>query len=54
MRAEGDVLSFYLQPEAQVNEEYGALRLASGYVKLTLLNVEPKRHETSPPARFRA
>ncbi|HUG36045.1 MAG TPA: capsule assembly Wzi family protein, partial [Candidatus Limnocylindrales bacterium] len=36
----GDVLSFYLQPEAQRNEEYGALRLASGYVKLTLMNVE--------------
>lgn len=36
----GDVLTFYLQPEMQGNEEYGALRLASGYVKLTLFNVE--------------
>ena len=36
----GDFLTFYLQPEGQVNEEYGALRLASGYAKLTLWNVE--------------
>ncbi|HUF94270.1 MAG TPA: capsule assembly Wzi family protein [Candidatus Limnocylindria bacterium] len=36
----GDVLTFYLQPEALANEEYGALRLAAGYVKLTLFNVE--------------
>ena len=36
----GDVLTFYLQPETLGNEEYGALRLATGYVKLTLFNVE--------------
>jgi Capsule assembly protein Wzi len=36
----GDVLTFYLQPEAVANEEYGALRLASGYAKLTFFNVE--------------
>jgi hypothetical protein len=36
----GDFLTFYLQPEGQVNEEFAALRLAAGYVKLTLWNVE--------------
>jgi len=36
----GDFLSFYLQPQLLRNEEYGALRLATGYVKLTLFNVE--------------
>ncbi|MBI1735073.1 MAG: hypothetical protein HYR51_07870 [Candidatus Rokubacteria bacterium] len=36
----GDFLTFYLQPEGQLNEEFGALRLASGYAKLTLWNVE--------------
>ena len=36
----GDFLTFYLQPEGQLNEEFGALRLAAGYVKLTLWNVE--------------
>jgi hypothetical protein len=36
----GDMVTFYLQPEAVGNEEYGALRLAAGYVKLTLFNVE--------------
>ena len=36
----GDFLTFYLQPEGQVNEEFGALRLATGYAKLTLWNVE--------------
>ena len=36
----GDLVSFYLQPELLANAEYGAARLASGYVKLTLFNVE--------------
>ena len=36
----GDVVSFYLQPELTGNEEYGAARLVSGYVKLTAFNVE--------------
>jgi hypothetical protein len=36
----GDFLTFYLQPEGQLNEEFGALRLAAGYAKLTLWNVE--------------
>jgi hypothetical protein len=36
----GDVFSVYVQPELTGNEEYGAARLASGYVKLTLFNVE--------------
>lgn len=36
----GDVLTFYLQPEAHANEEFGAARLASGYGKLTLFNTE--------------
>ncbi len=36
----GDFLSFYLQPELLQNEDYGAARLATGYVKLTLWNVE--------------
>ena len=36
----GDFLSVYVQPELLENEEYGAARLATGYVKLTLYNVE--------------
>ena len=36
----GDFLTFYLQPELHGNEEYGQARLASGYAKLTLWNVE--------------
>ena len=36
----GDFLTFYLQPEAHGNEEFGAARLASGYAKLTLYSVE--------------
>jgi hypothetical protein len=36
----GDVVTFYLQPEVHGNEEYGAARLAQGYVKLTAFNVE--------------
>jgi hypothetical protein len=36
----GDLLSFYLQPELLENEDYGAARLATGYAKLTLYNVE--------------
>src|SRR5437016_9474397 len=36
----GDFLSFYVQPELLQNEDYGAARLATGYVKLTLWNVE--------------
>ncbi len=36
----GDVLTFYVQPALQGNEEYGTVRLASGYAKLTLYNVE--------------
>ncbi len=36
----GDHVTFYLQPELHGNEEYGAARLAQGYVKLTAFNVE--------------
>jgi len=36
----GDFLTFYLQPELLENEDYGAARLATGYAKLTLYNVE--------------
>lgn len=36
----GDVLSFSLHPEFHGNEEFTAFRLISGYVKLTLFNVE--------------
>ncbi len=36
----GDLVSFYLQPELLANAEYGAARLATGYAKLTLFNVE--------------
>src|SRR5947208_2483046 len=36
----GDVLSFYLQPELLENADYGAARLATGYAKLTLYNIE--------------
>src|SRR6266851_2472078 len=30
-----DMVTFYLQPEVHGNEEYGAARIAQGYVKLT-------------------
>jgi hypothetical protein len=36
----GDYLTFYLQPELFINEEYTAARLITGYAKLTLWNVE--------------
>jgi hypothetical protein len=36
----GDFLTFYLQPELFINEEYTAARLITGYAKLTLWNVE--------------
>lgn len=36
----GDFLTFYVQPEFLGNQEYQALRLATGYVKLTLFNIE--------------
>ena len=36
----GDHVTFYLQPEVHGNEEYGAARLATGYLKLTAFNVE--------------
>jgi len=36
----GDWVTFYLQPELHGNEEYGAARIATGYVKLTPFNVE--------------
>ncbi len=36
----GDLLTFYLQPEFQGNEEFTATRLATGYAKLTLYNIE--------------
>jgi Capsule assembly protein Wzi len=36
----GDFLTFYLQPELTWSEDDAAARLASGYVKLTLWNVE--------------
>ena len=36
----GDFLTLYVQPEFQGNEEFAAGRLASGYAKLTLYNVE--------------
>jgi Capsule assembly protein Wzi len=36
----GKFLGFYLQPELVGNEEYGSARLAQGYAKLTLFNVE--------------
>lgn len=36
----GDYLTFYLQPWLHENEEFGAARLAAGYAKLTLFNVE--------------
>lgn len=35
-----DFLSFYLQPELIENEDFGAARLATGYAKLTLYNIE--------------
>jgi Capsule assembly protein Wzi len=36
----GDFLTFYVQPELLVNEDYTSARLATGYVKLTLWNIE--------------
>lgn len=36
----GDFLSFYLQPELIAGSEFGLARLATGYAKLTLFNVE--------------
>jgi Capsule assembly protein Wzi len=36
----GDFLTLYVQPELLLNEDYGSARLASGYVKLTLFNIE--------------
>ena len=36
----GDVVTFYLHPEVQGNEEFGQARLQTGYAKLTLFNVE--------------
>src|SRR5437867_11700700 len=36
----GDFLTFYLQPELLENEDHGAARLATGYAKFTLYNVE--------------
>jgi hypothetical protein len=36
----GDFLSLYVQPELLENADYGAARLATGYAKLTLYNVE--------------
>ena len=36
----GDLLTFYVQPELQRNEDFGQARLATGYAKLTLWNVE--------------
>jgi hypothetical protein len=36
----GDFLALYLQPEFTGNEEYGKLKLATGYAKLTLFNTE--------------
>src|SRR5712692_5226126 len=36
----GDFRSFYLQPELLENADYNAARLATGYAKLTLYNVE--------------
>jgi capsule assembly protein Wzi len=36
----GDFLTFYVQPEMLINDEFGAARLLTGYAKLTLFNVE--------------
>lgn len=36
----GSFLTFYVQPTLLGNEDYGAARLATGYAKLTLYNVE--------------
>ena len=36
----GDFLTFYVQPEFLGNLDYVALRLATGYVKLTIFNIE--------------
>ena len=36
----GNFFTFYLQPEFLENSDYGAARLATGYAKLTLYNVE--------------
>ena len=36
----GDFLTLYVQPELLLNEDYNAARLATGYLKLTLWNIE--------------
>src|SRR5213594_1730380 len=36
----GDFLTFYVQPELLANEDYTSARLATGYLKLTLWNIE--------------
>lgn len=36
----GDWLTVYLQPELIANEDFGAARLTTGYLKLTVFNVE--------------
>ena len=36
----GDFLTLYVQPELLANEDYTAVRLATGYVKLTFWNIE--------------
>ena len=36
----GDFLTLYVQPEMLLNEYYAAARLETGYVKLTLFNIE--------------
>lgn len=36
----GDFLTFYIQPELDINEDFAAVWLIIGYAKLTLWNVE--------------
>ena len=36
----GDFVTFYVQPELLANEDYSSARLATGYLKLTLWNIE--------------
>ncbi|MGH7306308.1 MAG: capsule assembly Wzi family protein [Candidatus Rokuibacteriota bacterium] len=36
----GDFLTFYVQPEVLINEDFAAIWLITGYAKLTLWNVE--------------
>jgi hypothetical protein len=36
----GDVLTVFVQPEALANEDFASVRLARGYAKLTLWNIE--------------